>query len=231
MALVLQWMSGEHLPHPFQLWMLLPLLGLLLLVALGLRALGRRLWPRRDAPDLPLRSLPLAEGERAYWSGGASNRWLLAVAVLLTGQAATLHLLIDRSGSTSTLAAVTLVLMALVVEQFSKIRVTVNDRAVTIHYGRLGWTKQRIDMHRIASAATFQLEAWDNGGWGYRLARGRAIAVRSGSAIRLELTNGAQVAITVDDADTAARLINGFLQRDGAAPPPPSPTPELQASR
>jgi hypothetical protein len=39
------------------------------------------------------------------------------------------------------------------------------------------------------------------------------VVARSGSAVRLDLREGSRLSIAVDDADTAARLINGFVQR------------------
>ena len=57
----------------------------------------------------------------------------------------------------------------------------------------------------------------EHGGWGYRgslrLTQRAAVVVRSGLALRLELQGGKRLSITVDDAGTAARLINGFVNR------------------
>jgi hypothetical protein len=43
-----------------------------------------------------------------------------------------------------------------------------------------------------------------------------AIVVRRGQALRLELERGRELSITVDDAGTAAELINGLLARNAS---------------
>jgi hypothetical protein len=119
------------------------------------------------------------------------------------------------------------ILAFLLLEHLSKIRVSINERALTIHYGHLGWVRQRVPLARIARASAFELEPLSHGGWGYRGSlklRGRAaVVVRSGSALRLELRDAKQLCITVDDAETGAALLNGFVQRGAAPPSHPAP--------
>ena len=73
----------------------------------------------------------------------------------------------------------------------------------------------------VVGAHAIELDAIAHGGWGYRGSRklfGKAsIVVRSGPAVQLDLRGGHQLFITVDDAATAARLLNGLLDQ-----PPPS---------
>ncbi|UQA93120.1 hypothetical protein [Streptomyces halobius] len=52
------------------------------------------------------------------------------------------------------------------------------------------------------------------GGWGYRWNPGlSAISLRSGDALWLSLSNGTQFVITIDDAESAAALINSCLSQ------------------
>jgi hypothetical protein len=53
------------------------------------------------------------------------------------------------------------------------------------------------------------------GGWGYRVGRaGRVgIVLRSGQALQVERTGGRSLVVTVDDADTAAALLNTLAAR------------------
>jgi hypothetical protein len=110
-----------------------------------------------------------------------------------------------------------------VLELCSKIRVTVDERALTIRYGRLGWLRQRMAIERILAATAFELDPWAHGGWGYRgslkLLGKAAVVVRAGQALRLDLRDGKRLSITVDDAETAARLVNGFVQRHSPTAP------------
>ncbi|HKO94107.1 MAG TPA: hypothetical protein VJU61_23300 [Polyangiaceae bacterium] len=211
------WTQAAH----FELWLLLPVIGLPLASGGVLGALARRLWPgNRAASKLGADALPLAVGERAYWSGGAQNRWLLLVLVGIMIEGGVFSLILPPAVSRGVLL-LHLALLPLL-ELFSNIRVSVNERGLTIHYGHLGWLRQRVGLDRIARASAFELEPLAHGGWGYRgslkLRRRAAVVVRSGSALRLELRDGAQLSVTVDDAETAARLLNGFVQRSAALP-------------
>jgi len=217
------WTEAAH----FELWFLLPLLGLPMAVAAVLGALGRRLWPGSGmASPLGAEALPLAPGERAYWSGVAHNRWLLVLAVGLVIQSWILSLVLSKAPMVSSSVLLIHLLVLPVLELLSRIRVSINEQGLTIHYGHLGWIRQRVPLARIASATAFELEPLAHGGWGYRGSlrwRGRAaVVVRSGSALRLELQDAKQFCITVDDAETAAALLNGFVQRGAAlsASPP-----------
>jgi hypothetical protein len=176
--------------------------------------LARRFYPevRRQLDALP--ALSLAAGERAYWTGSATNRWFWAIAVAIALLASA------TSRSSGVLGVVGPVLGLLAVACFARLRVTVDGRGVEVRYGLLGWPRQRIPLARIRSAEAFELMPLAHGGWGYRgslHALGRAsIVVRAGVALRLELEGGKRLCITVDHADEAAKLINGFVARGRA---------------
>ena len=190
-------------------------------VALGAAALVHAIawhaWRIVQAPATPKGpTLALADGARAYWSGSASNRVLLGVGGYLALQALVLWALLPQLRLLPAwLALHAVVLVAL--ELFSRIRVTVDGRGVTVRYGHLGLWTQRVPLDRIVGARAIELDPIAHGGWGYRGSRklfGKAsIVVRSGSAVQLDLRGGHQLFITVDDATTAARLLNGLLDR------------------
>jgi len=197
------------------------MLALQLSVALAAAALayavGSRAW--RDvqpaaAPQGP--TLALTAGERAYWSGSASNRWLLAVAAYLPLQALAVLAMFSHQRMLPVWLGLHIVVFV-VLELFSRIRVTIDGRGVTVRYGHLGLWTQRVPLERIAGAQAIELDPIAHGGWGYRGSRrlfGKAsIVVRSGPAVRLDLRGGQRLFITVDDAATAARLLNGLIGR------------------
>jgi hypothetical protein len=193
------------------------LLGLALVLGLPAAASGlayflaRRFYPqlRRRLDEPP--ALALAAGERAYWSGSATNRWLWLLALALTAFTGVV------SSGAGPLALIGPVVALLAAAVLAKIRVTIDQRGVAIRYGLLGWPCQRIPLARIRSAEPFELTPLAHGGWGYRgslKVMGRAaIVVRAGPALRLELDGERRLSITVDHADEAARLINGFVAR------------------
>jgi hypothetical protein len=201
----------------------LPGVALLLLLGLPSAAAGitywvaRRLYPvvRVDPSELP--SLSLAPGERAYWTGSAHNPWFWLLALAIGGLAWVTG---PQSGALAVLGpALALLVLALL----ARIRVTVNERGLEVRYGVLGLPRQRIPLARIRSAEAFDLVPLAHGGWGYRgslRALGSAsIVVRGGLALRLELEENKRLCITVDGADDAAKLLNGFVARRAATKP------------
>jgi hypothetical protein len=167
--------------------------------------------------------LPLEPGERAHWSGTATNAGMLALGAFALMEGAVLHLALAKTapGLALTLDAAH-VIVFITLELFSKIGVSIDERAISVRYGHLGWLRQRIRLEHVFGAEALEIEAMDHGGYGYRgsvrLLGRAAIVVRSGSAVRLDLGADKRLVISVDDAETAARLIDGFVQRRGAAP-------------
>jgi hypothetical protein len=184
---------------PFLVWVLVERLT---------RRQGIAVEPRAESESS---SLELGEGERVFWSGRAENPWL-GLAVL--GALAVAAVFITRG---AWLMAAVHGGIALLLEQFTRIRVTVSGQQLTIFYGHLGWARQRIAVSRIRRASTFDLVPMAHGGWGYRgslgLWRHAAVVVRRGLALRLELEGGRQLTITIDDAVAGAELVNGLVER------------------
>ena len=203
--------------------------GLALLVGVPAAAAGlsllvaRRVWPGSFmAEALPKQVLELAEGEQAYWTGTAANRWFVVLGLALGVEGWILALVMSADVPhvpyvVAGLHVFVMVAMMLVV----RIRVSVDRRGLGIRYGWLGWPHQRIAMERIVSAAAFDLVPMEHGGWGYRgslrLLGRAAVVIRGGMALRLDLVGGKRLSVTVDDAENAAQLINGFVSRRSAA--------------
>ena len=186
------------------------------LAALGY-AIAWRTWRDVLPPATPRGpALSLADGARAYWTGSASNRWLLGIGAFLLSLALAMPTLFPNvpllPAGIALLATTTVVL-----ELFSLLRVTVDARGVVVRYGHLGLVTQLVTLDRIVGAHPFELDPLAHGGWGYRgglhLFGKASIVVRSGPAVRLDLRGGKQLFITVDDATTAARLLNGLIGR------------------
>lgn len=211
------WSDARHL-QPGEL---LLVLGVPLLAGAAVAIAARRRWAALAVAPAPVDVLPLERGERAYWSGGARNRWFWLIGLGIAIEGGVLRLVVGGSPVGLPVLLVHLAVLVLL-EQLSTIRVSVDERALTIRYGHLGWVRQRVALERVERATAFELEPWAHGGWGYRgslkLGGRAAVVVRAGAAVRLDLRDGTRLSITVDDAETAARLINGFLQRRGEPP-------------
>ena len=148
------------------------------------------------------------------------------VLVLLLGQGAVVSAFLGRGSGAAPYLNLAHIAVLVVLELFAKLRVDIDDQGLCIRYGYLGWLRQRVPLERVVAARAFQLEPMQHGGWGYRgnvRWSGRAaIVVRGGPALGLTLQGDRQLAITVDDADAAARFINRRLAR--RTPPAPDTT-------
>jgi hypothetical protein len=158
----------------------------------------------------------------ATWSGAAHNRWMPLILVVVLGQGAVVALFIGSAHRPALNAAHLALLIAL--ELFAKVRVRVDPRGVRVSMGYTGWLRRTLALERVVVARAFTLEPLEHGGWGYRgslrLFKRAALVVRGGPALGLELRDGARLAITVDDAEAAARAINTLVaQRTPSAAP------------
>lgn len=192
-------------------WVLAPSL----LVALLAGALGRLLagaapaGPRRPRGAVSRLDLPAVA--TAGWSRTISSRPLIVLGVLLLGAGLLLGVFADWVGGVGLLfgAAVTL--------PMASVRVSVDRRGLTISPTLLSsrCRFRRIALDHIAEAGSRRIACFTEfGGWGYRIRAGRSgFVLRSGEGMVVRLTDGREFVVTVDDAATAAALLNTYTDR------------------
>jgi hypothetical protein len=142
------------------------------------------------------------------WSGRAHNY------VVLVGLGAlALYMWVWADVGPAGLVVGTLALLVAVF--FCWIRVEVTETQIEIAFGPFQWPKKTIVVSEVEEATTEHVQPLRYGGWGYRLcgAGCRAIVIRRGEALRLEMNDGKVLLITVDHADEAAALINDLRAR------------------
>ncbi|GAA1674794.1 hypothetical protein [Streptomyces yatensis] len=150
------------------------------------------------------------DSSRAVWNGSQSSRWMLAVGVIL-GVGLIALAVVDAEYRAVGLA---LLLAAAAFLVTGAIKVTVSPRGVTVASALVPFLRQNITMDRIERATARWTSPLEIGGWGYRWKPGvRAVSLRKGDALWLELTRGTRFVITIDDAQTAAELVNRYLAR------------------
>jgi hypothetical protein len=188
--------------------------GALVLGAAGWAAvvglLGRRLEALGTDPGRSRRpSAGLASGERALWIGHARARWPWGV---LAGCLALAVFQLVVVGAFSALLCIGVAIAMLPV---TSIRVGVDRRGVRVEFGALGWPVARVPLDDIEAAHSVDLRPMQWGGWGYRgglrLFGKAAVVLRAGDALLLDVRGGRQFAVTVDDAETAAGVVNDLL--------------------
>ena len=156
-------------------------------------------------------TMDLAPGERAFWASSLSARWplLLGLVTLLVALGLTLI--------TEMWIGVVLLLAAIAITTFSRIRVTADGSGLHVRYGFLGWPRTSVSLGAIATARAIDIRPTDWGGWGYRgsltLMKRAAVVLRAGPGIRLDLHDGKVFAVTIDDPDIPARLLNAEASR------------------
>jgi hypothetical protein len=153
----------------------------------------------------------LAPGERATWIAGAHNRGFLLGAVALVAAAP-----IARTIAPGWTAAPCL-LLAVTLAAFAEIHARVDERGLSIAFGPWRLPRMRVSLDRIRSARAIDIDPMASGGWGYRgslSVLGRAaVIVRRGEGLELTLDGDRVLIVSVDDARTAAGLLNDLTAR------------------
>ena len=205
--------GGAEAPVALQVgqWLLV---GLVVGVVLG--AVAYLVAPRfeRVEPGIEPQADPieLSAEERAVWTGVAApgRRFVAlyaALVVLLIGGVA--------FGAVDQPVALVVVTVVLVVSaSVLRWRVVVSRRGFTAR-GLLGLPVLRVPLAEVESARVVPVGAMSEfGGWGLRFGGGRTgVILRSGEAIEVTRTRGRAIVVTVDDAETAAALLVGFVAR------------------
>ncbi|MFE3826998.1 hypothetical protein [Streptomyces sp. NPDC059092] len=162
------------------------------------------------------------------WSGRATNRvqWLLAAA-----GAACVALGVELAVESSWNSGPVALLMSVVgcvaagllilfgTLAFVHVAVSVDEECLEVRCGHIGLPRRRIEFAQVVDAdfaPRVTPRQW--GGWGYRWRpeMGTAVVVRRGEALVLKLGDGRTFTVTVDDAESAVRVIRHRL---GLLPP------------
>ncbi|MEU6772459.1 hypothetical protein [Streptomyces sp. NPDC046759] len=158
------------------------------------------------------------------WTGRARNRmqWLLAL-VGAACMALGIELAVDSAWTSGIaplamsvvgcIAAGLLVLFGTLA--FVHVDLKLDEECLEVRCGHIGLPRRRIPLSHVAGAEFAALvtpRQW--GGWGYRWRpeKGTAVVVRRGEGIVLRLWDGHTFTITVDNAESAVRVIRARLR-------------------
>ncbi|MCR2809685.1 MULTISPECIES: DUF1648 domain-containing protein [unclassified Microbacterium] len=171
------------------------------------------------AADEPAAALPLEQDERAVWLRTTSVApgvvIALAIAVGAVGVSALVAWITGASAATCwTLTMVTVLVFALTAANVA-FRVRVDATGLRVD-SVLGLPRLRVPIHEVASVSCVFVDPMGEfGGWGLRLSPDRRFGVvqRRGAAIEVTRRNGKRFVVTVDDAETGARLLQALVGR------------------
>lgn len=169
--------------------------------------------PRDDAPRIPLTA-----DERAVWVRRTASSTGVVI-VLLAAVFVTATVIV--AGSWPLLVVpVALVLLSLAMFSWT---VTVDDTGLTVR-STLGVPRRHLPIDEIVDAGVDHVVPLrDFGGYGWRTSTdGRTgVVIRGGETLEVRSTGGRRFVVTVDDAATAAALLNALADRHRASRPAP----------
>ena len=178
--------------------------------------------PRMKTPlsdGTPTPAVALKPDERATWlrTASASTGLVLAfVGLSIFVAAAAVFAVVATGGVVWEVALVPIVLLLVTLATFTW-HVRVDSRGLDVR-SVLGVPRFRVLLEDVVSADARTVDAFSEfGGWGIRFGlNGRlGIILRSGDALEVKRRKGLALVITVDDAASAAALLNGLVERNG----------------
>ncbi|MGW1743529.1 hypothetical protein ACWCPQ_32550 [Nocardia sp. NPDC001965] len=153
---------------------------------------------------------PLALGrtERVSWSRRTTSPWML-----MTG-AVTLLMGVAVGFVVHPLTGVMLAVTGALLAHLALVRVTVDQRGLTVGIGPLGRPRWRLRPADIATVAADDISPVQYGGYGIRLIPGStAVVLRGGPGIVVTRRSGRRFVVSVDDAETGAGVLAGVVAR------------------
>ncbi|WP_327381475.1 DUF1648 domain-containing protein [Streptomyces sp. NBC_01207] len=157
-------------------------------------------------------SMEIPAGERFVWLSRTTNPWLhwigaLAGLVALAAVLAAVSGLVDVPWSVVAPFAV----VSVAVVACASVQARVTEKGLSVAFGPLGWPVRRWSAQDIESARAESRTPGQVGGWGYRLSGlGTTVMLRSGECLVIHPRRGQEFAVSVDDAERGAALLNAL---------------------
>ncbi|MFB9307756.1 hypothetical protein BJY17_002773 [Agromyces hippuratus] len=173
-------------------------------------------------PVRTVEPLDLAAHERAVWVRTTTMTRAGMVAIVVSIVALAIGtVVVAVTGSTAwwVMLGVTVLLILLAVTTFV-FRVRVDDRGLVVR-SPLGLPRFGVPLEDVAAVAVRNVHPTaEFGGWGIRLGPDGAfgIVLRAGEALQVTRRNGRRFVVTVDDAATAAALLEALSARERVDP-------------
>ncbi len=157
--------------------------------------------------------MSIPAGQQLAWFARTSNR-RLTMAATVTGITG-LALLVAGYGGLFSLHPALFAPFALAALAFlgcSSVQVRVSERGMKVTFGPLGWPSRHWAVKDIDSARVEHRTPAQVGGWGYRLSGlGTTVMVRGGQCLVIR-AKGKDFAVSVDDAERGAALLNSLRE-------------------
>jgi len=161
--------------------------------------------------------LPLAPGERAIWMRSATMALpfkVLLYSILGALALASAGLWVAGQSAAAWIYVGTMAMVALAMAATATFHVQVDATGLSA-VSALGFPRLGVATEDVADAGVAEVNGFaEFGGWGVRQRPGAVgIILRNGESLQVTRMNGKRLVITVDDAATAAALLNAFAVR------------------
>ncbi|MEU3102826.1 DUF1648 domain-containing protein [Streptomyces griseoflavus] len=183
-------------------------------VAVGAAALWAGHRARVTVPPVAGPTMEIPEGQRFVWLSRTSNPWLHVTAAVtgVVAVGASAASVGGLTGAEAVLLAGPLALATVVVLCCASVQARVSEKGLDVTFGPLGWPARRWAAEDIASARVETRTAAQVGGWGYRLnGLGTTVMLRGGECLVIRTVKGKDFAVSVDDAERGAALLNSLI--------------------
>lgn len=170
-----------------------------------------------DRPAQAVEALRLAPGERAVWVRTTTMARAAKIAIVAGTTALALGgLVLAAIGSPASWAMLaTAALLALLACATFVFRVRVDEHGLTAR-SPLGFPRFAVPIEEVQSVAVTTVSPTaEFGGWGVRVAADGALGIilRAGEALEVTRRQGKRFVVTIDDAATAAALLEALSER------------------
>ncbi|MEX3107592.1 MULTISPECIES: DUF1648 domain-containing protein [unclassified Streptomyces] len=177
--------------------------------------LSRRSTPEPEG-DRPVMDLP--RGQRVAWFSRLSSPAFQAVAAVL-GFAALAVAAASLGGMTGPWPGISLTIAlgvaSLLFFTFASVQVRVGEQGLRVSFGPLGWPARHWSVADIESARVEHRTPAQAHGWGYRInGLGTTVMLRGGECLVVR-ARGRDFAVSVDDAERGAALLNSLRALQG----------------
>ncbi|MEV7419774.1 DUF1648 domain-containing protein [Streptomyces sp. NPDC089919] len=166
-------------------------------------------------PAVEQGAFDLPEGVRLAWFARTANPWLQLTAAV-TGLVPAAALAAAACGITGFHWAVVVpfAIVSPTVLVCSSVQARVTGGGLAVAFGPLGWPVRRWPVGEVVAARAEDRSPAQVGGWGYRLSgKGTTVMLRAGSCLVVTPRKGPDFAVSVDDAERAAALLNSLAAR------------------
>ncbi|CAN5287840.1 DUF1648 domain-containing protein [soil metagenome] len=169
---------------------------------------------RLDPEIVSTPALPLGVGERAAWVGTAQFATPLLIVIGASGALAAGAIAYAVAVAGVWPVAILGVAVVLLMISATSWRVRIDQSGLDAR-GVLGWPRVTVPLADVASAGTIDVTPLGEfGGYGLRVnARATGVITRSGEALDVRRRDGRSAVVTVDDAATAAALLQALIAR------------------